>query len=52
MPYVLYSGIAPAVLDLFRKALVRNRAYMERVKRHYRMFRAEIDKGAAASAST
>lgn len=37
------SPIAPAVLTLFRKALRSDRAFMSRVKKRYRMFRAEID---------
>ena len=37
------SPIAPAVLTLFRKALLSDRAFMNRVKKHYRMFRAELD---------
>lgn len=38
------SKHAPAVLDLFKKVLLRDRAYIDRVKEHYRMFRAEIDR--------
>ena len=37
------SKIAPAILDLFRNLLLRDQAYMDRVKNHYRMFRTKID---------
>ena len=37
------SNIAPALLDLFRKVLLKDTAYVERIKRHYIMFRQKID---------
>jgi hypothetical protein len=38
------SPIAPAILDMFRQTLLPDRAYMDRVQRHYAMFRARIDR--------
>ena len=38
------SKIAPALLDLFRNVLLKDTAYVERIKRHYAMFRQKIDK--------
>jgi hypothetical protein len=37
------SKIAPALLDLFKDVLLHDRAYIDRIKEHYRIFRAEID---------
>lgn len=37
------SAIAPAILELFRTALMPDRAYIDRVKKHYELFRASID---------
>lgn len=37
------SNLAPALLDLFREVLLPDTAYLERVKRHYAMFRERID---------
>jgi hypothetical protein len=37
------SALAPAILDLVRTVLLQDPAYVERVKRHYRMFRKKID---------
>lgn len=37
------SNLAPALLDLFREFLLQDTAYIERVKRHYEMFRRDID---------
>jgi hypothetical protein len=37
------SNIAPALLDLFSKVLLKDTAYVERIKRHYVMFRQKID---------
>lgn len=37
------SKHAPALLDLFKEVLLSDTAYLERVKRHYAMFRQEID---------
>ena len=38
------SALAPAILDLFQTTLLPDRDYMDRVKRHYGMFRALIDR--------
>ncbi|MCK5155347.1 MAG: hypothetical protein KAQ69_02870 [Spirochaetales bacterium] len=37
------SNLAPALLNLFRKLLIQDTIFVERVKRHYAMFRREID---------
>ncbi len=37
------SNLAPALLNLFQKVLLHDTAYIERVKRHYEMFRRDID---------
>lgn len=37
------SNLAPALLDLFREYSLQDTAYIERVKRHYDMFRRDID---------
>ena len=37
------SAAAPAFLNMVRDVLLRDAAYMERVKRHYQMFREKID---------
>ncbi len=37
------SNIAPALLDLFSKVLLKDTAYVERIKRHYVMFRQKIN---------
>lgn len=39
------TELAPAILGLFRDVLLRDEAYIERVKRHYKMFRKKIDGG-------
>jgi hypothetical protein len=38
------SKLAPALLDLFEKVLLRDRDYIDRVKEHYRIFREKIDR--------
>jgi hypothetical protein len=38
------SRLAPAVLELFQKVLLQDRDYIERVKKHYGLFRAGIDR--------
>lgn len=38
------SELAPALLKLFQDVLLQDNAYIERVKRHYDMFRATVDK--------
>ena len=45
------SKLAPAILDLFQKVLLRDRAYIERVNEHYRIFREQIDHGNAGKRS-
>ena len=42
------TELADALLDLARNVLLRDAAYVERVKRHYRMFRNKIDAKAKA----
>lgn len=37
------TKLAPAILELVREVLLRDPAYIERIKRHYQMFRVEID---------
>jgi hypothetical protein len=37
------SELAPALLDFVRDVLLKDPAYVERIKRHYRMFREKID---------
>ena len=37
------SDLANGILDLFRKMLLTDSAYIERVKRHYRIFRKKVD---------
>ncbi len=39
------SDLAPALLKLFQNVLLQDNAYIERVKQHYAMFRATVDKG-------
>ncbi|MCI5138842.1 MAG: hypothetical protein D3922_10600 [Candidatus Electrothrix sp. AR1] len=38
------SDLAPALLKVFQEVLLPDTAYVERVKRHYAMFRATVDK--------
>ena len=33
---------APAILNLFSEALLRDKDYIERIKRHYKLFRATV----------
>lgn len=37
------TELAPAILELFRNVLLPDDAYIERVKRHYEMFREKVD---------
>jgi len=37
------TAMAPAILELFRNILLPDEAYIERVKRHYEMFREKVD---------
>jgi hypothetical protein len=46
------SKIAPALLNLFKDALLGDRAYIDRIKEHYRIFRAEIDRKSSKGAGT
>ncbi|GEM_PF-283311 len=41
------SRLAPAILELVKNVLLADQAYVERVKKHYRMFRDKIDKKSA-----
>lgn len=38
------SALAPAILDLTENVLLKDKLYIERLKRHYRMFRDRIEK--------
>ena len=38
------SNLAPALLKVFQEVLLSDTAYIERVKRHYVMFREKVDK--------
>ena len=38
------SKFAPALLDMVKEVLLKDSAYMERIKTHYRMFREKIDR--------
>ncbi len=38
------SPLAPILLDLFEKMLLPDKAYIERVKIHYKMFRCKVEK--------
>lgn len=42
------SARAPAILDLIENVVLRDPEYVERIKRHYRMFRETIDDKARA----
>jgi hypothetical protein len=54
------SDLAPALLDLFQTVVLQDRAYVDRLARHYRMFKeatgatgaTEAQRGAAAPAAT
>ena len=39
------SRHAPAILNLFTEVLLRDTDYIDRIKRHYKLFRATIGKG-------
>ena len=41
------TELAPALLELTRHVLLRDREYIERIKRHYRLFKDKIDESAA-----
>mgnify|MGYP006971072752 FL=1 len=38
------SKLAPAILELFKKTLVNDSKYMDRVKRHYELFRDAVER--------
>jgi hypothetical protein len=38
------SDLAPELLILFKKVLLKDKSYMDRVKRHYSMMREKVDK--------
>jgi hypothetical protein len=44
------SNLASPLLDLFCKVLLKDTAYIERIKRHYVMFRQKIDNNAMPAA--
>jgi Lar family restriction alleviation protein len=44
--------LAPGILALFRDVLLNDHNYLERVKRHYRLFRNAIEKGGIPSSET
>lgn len=37
------SPLAPAILEIVRNLLLRDEAYVERLKRHYQMFKAHVE---------
>jgi len=45
------SSLAPAILELFKKVLLQDRAYIDRIKMHYGLFRSRID-GKAQNSDT
>jgi hypothetical protein len=45
------SALAPALLELFRKLLLPDAAYIDRIKRHYAMFREKIERRQQAAKS-
>lgn len=42
------SKLAPAILEIVTNTVLRDPAYIERLKKHYRMFRSKIDKPQSA----
>ena len=42
------TPLAPALLKLVKEVLLQDEAYVERIKRHYRMFREKLGKGKEA----
>ena len=44
------SELAPAILDLIENCVLKDTAYVERLKRHYRMFRDVVDANAGRPA--
>jgi hypothetical protein len=44
------SSLAPALLNLVRETLLRDKEYLDRIKRHYHLFRARIEGRAKAGA--
>ncbi len=45
------SNLAPALLDLFQNVLLKDAAYVDRIKRHYAMFRQKIDNNTTPTGS-
>jgi hypothetical protein len=39
------SGLAPAILEVVKGLLLKDKAYRDRIKRHYAIFRKKIDHG-------
>ena len=46
------TDLARAILELFKKVLLQDGAYIERIKRHYQVFRDRIDKKSANTDSS
>lgn len=46
------SELAPAVLELIEDVVLKDRAYIRRIKRHYRMFRDRIEEDARKAADS
>jgi hypothetical protein len=42
------TPLAPALLELTRAVLLQDRHYVERVKRHYQLFRQQVERGGAS----
>jgi len=45
------SRLAPAILEIVKNVVLRDSAYVDRLKAHYRMFRDKIDKQRTATAT-
>ena len=45
------SRLAPAILEIVKNVVLRDSAYVDRLKAHYRMFRDKIDKRRTATAT-
>lgn len=43
------SALAPAILEIVKNTVLRDPAYIERLKTHYRMFRSKIDERHSAT---
>lgn len=38
------SSLAPAILDMVKNIVLKDKAYVERIKTHYRMFRGKVER--------